>query len=58
MNLLSLRAVNPEKYALALMDALFSDEDMGGSCYAVSKRSTKPPLEQSKIQLLEGNMLL
>ena len=54
MNLLLLRAVNPEKYALALMDALFADEEMASSCYAESKRSTKPPLEQSKIKLLEG----
>ena len=54
MNLLALRAVNPEKYALSLMDALFSDEEMASSCFAKSKRSTKPPLPHERIKLLEG----
>lgn len=57
MNLLSLRAVNPGKYALAVLTALFTDEEMGKSCYAESSRSTKPPLPADKIALLEGTYI-
>ena len=39
-----LMAVNPEKYALALMEALFTDEEIASSCYCVMKRSKKTPL--------------
>jgi len=51
---LSLRALNPEKYALSLMDALFGDEEMAGSCFSESNRSSKPPLPRAKTSLLEG----
>jgi len=54
VNLLAFRAVNPEKYALSEMDALFTDEEMANSCFATSKRSTKPPLPHDRIKLLEG----
>ena len=42
--LVGLMAVNPEKYALALMEALFTDEEIASSCYCVTKRSKKTPL--------------
>ena len=54
MNLLSIQAIDPNKYALALLEALFTDEELGRSCYAKTSRSTKPPLPAEKIALLEG----
>ena len=51
---MAIKASDPEKYALALMDALFSDEEMSLSCYCETKRSTKPPLPPQRITLLEG----
>ena len=42
--LVCLMAVNPEKYALALMEALFTGEGIASSCYCVMKRSKKTPL--------------
>ncbi len=44
MNLLAIRSINPSKYALSLMDSLFTDEEMSTKCFAVSSRSNKPPL--------------
>ena len=47
------------KYALVLMDALFTEEDMSTSCFFQSERGTasdKPPLEPSKVKLLEGKL--
>ena len=55
MNLLALRGVSPEKYSLALMDALFTDEELSVSCFASTKRSTKTPLEVERVELLKGN---
>ena len=49
--------MNPEKYALALLSALFSDEELATSCYAETSRSKKPALPQEKIQILEGIIL-
>lgn len=46
--------MNPTKYALALMDALFTDEEMGSSIYAASIHSKNPGLDGKKIGLLEG----
>ena len=54
VNLLQISAVNPQKYALALMDALFTEEEMSESCFKESKRSTKPPLDKERVKLLEG----
>lgn len=54
MNLLGLRAVNPDKYALALMDALFDDETMASCCFQTTNRSTKPPLPRHKVKLIQG----
>ena len=54
MNLLSVRAIDPPKYALALMDILFTDEQMRQSVYKTSRHSPKPGLDCEKISLLEG----
>ena len=54
VNLLALRAVDEEKYALQLMDALFTDEEMSSSCYVSSQKSKKPGLDPVKVGLLEG----
>ena len=55
INLLKLRAVDPEKYSLQLMDFLFTDQEMASSCYVASQRTKKPGLDAEKIALLEGN---
>ena len=52
MSLLKIKADDPDKYALALLEALFLDEEMAKSCYRTSKRSTKPGLSINKIELL------
>ncbi len=52
INLLSLRAPSAEKYALAMMDALFRDEQMCGCCFMSTVRSTKPPLPQADMELI------
>lgn len=52
--MLALRKYNPDKHALALMDALFTTEEMAVSVYRKSDRSNKPPLPEEKISLLEG----
>ena len=52
--MLTIRASDPNKYALVLLEALFTDEELGRSCYAKTSRSTKPPLPAEKIALLEG----
>lgn len=57
VNLLTIRAMNPIKYALALMDALFSDEEMASHCFSCGARGTKPKLPQEKIKLIEGNTI-
>ena len=47
------------KYALVLMDALFTEEDMSTSCFYQSARGTasdKPQLEPSKVKLIEGKL--
>lgn len=53
-NLLSIRSADPAKYALALMVALFEDEEMASCCFAPSKRSTKPGLPQANTMLMEA----
>ena len=55
--MLTIRAVNPAKYALQLMDVLFSDKEMSSPCYSGSSRTDKPGLDPAKILILEGNDL-
>ena len=45
-----------DKYALALLDALFNEDELACSCYAMTKRSKKPPLQNDKVALLEGTV--
>ncbi len=55
VDLLGIRSPNPPKYTLALMDALFTDEEMATKCYIVlSKKGTKSPLSSEKKKLIEG----
>eukprot|EP00731_Ephydatia_muelleri_P022266 Em0014g857a len=55
IDLLSIKAVDPSKYALNLMSALFTDEKLGSLCYKKRPESKpeKPPLSPSRIALLE-----
>ena len=41
-------------YALSLMDALFSDEEMGCKCFTCTSRSHKTPLSMDTLELIEG----
>ena len=54
MNLLTLKASQLENIALHLMDALFTDQDMGTCCFVASSRSKKPALCHEKVSLIEG----
>ena len=47
--------MDPGKYALQLMDVLFTEKEIASSCYAEAKKTTKPGLDPEKITLLEGN---
>ena len=56
MDLLSIKAADPGKYALNLMNALFTDEEMGSSCYkkGLGSKSEKPQLSPKRVKLMEG----
>ena len=56
MDLLAIKAAEPEKYALSLMEALFTDSELAISCYSSTTRSTKTPLSKEKVALLEGTV--
>ena len=43
-----------DKYAFALLDALFSEDKLANSCYKATDRSKKGPLNEEKIYLLKG----
>ncbi len=58
MDLLAIRAMNPIKYSLALMDALFSDQEMGSNCFSRGRRGTKQELPQEKVKLIQGKVTL
>ena len=51
---MKLRTADIAKYALTLMDVLFTDEEMGGSSFMPSLKSNKPALDQERVDLLEG----
>ncbi|XP_019858135.1 PREDICTED: uncharacterized protein LOC109586390 isoform X2 [Amphimedon queenslandica] len=53
VNLLTVRAETPSKYALSLMDIFFTEMEMANSCYCPSKRTKKPPLNSDKVAFLE-----
>ena len=55
MNLVTgIQAKDPVKYALSLMDNLFTEEEMGQHCFEENKRTTKPGLDKERVKLLEG----
>ena len=56
IDLLSIKAVDPAKYALNLMNALFTDEEMGSSCFKkrLGSKTEKPQLSPKRVGLLEG----
>ena len=51
---MNIRAPDPGKYALNLMDVLFTDEEMRGSCFVATARTKKPALDITRVALLEG----
>ena len=53
VKLLQIRGGTPDKYALALMDALFDNEEMSNSCFGNTK-SSKPALPKEKSDLIKG----
>ena len=56
VNLLSLPGEIPRQYALNVMDALFTMEEMGTYCFRENSRTTKPGLDVKKVQLIEGKL--
>ena len=54
MHLLRVKAKDEFKYVLALMDVLFTKEEMAKSCFAPSKKTKKPQLPAEKLKLIEG----
>ena len=57
MDLIKISGVNIVKYALALMDALFTDDELKTCSFIpVGKltSSLKPPLSPRRMKLLEG----
>ena len=55
VDLLTLKGDVPTDYARALMNHLFSVEEMACSKY-FAKKSSKPPLDARKRKLLEGTL--
>eukprot|EP00731_Ephydatia_muelleri_P034398 Em0058g4a len=57
IDLLSIKAVDPAKYALNLMNALFTDEEMGSSCFKkrLGSKTEKPQLSPKRVGLLEAS---
>ena len=51
VDLLATKASEADKYALALMEALFTDEELAQSCYSSKSRSTKTPLPKDKLEI-------
>ena len=55
---MKLRGHNPGKYAIALMDELFTAEEMASSNYMSSTRCSKPSLDEHRRHLIEGMITL
>ncbi len=56
MDLLAVRANDPCKYSLSLMDVIFTTDEMATCCYEATKRSKNPPLDKERVKLLEGTL--
>ncbi|KAL5479782.1 hypothetical protein EMCRGX_G023359 [Ephydatia muelleri] len=60
IDLLKIKSPNIFKYALTLMDALFTEPEMASSCFQQADKGTcseKPPLSPRRVQLLEGRKI-
>ena len=53
MRLLGIRAQDPPKYALALMDAVFTDEEMGTCCFLLGSDPLSNPSQKKRLNLLK-----
>ena len=51
-----IRASNAGKYALQLMDIIFTDEEMASSIYEESSKSKNPGLDHKRVAFLEGKI--
>jgi len=51
-NLLNIPATTPYAFALTAVDILFSKEELSSSLLFTSKKSTKPALDESRVELL------
>ena len=51
-----IRASDAGKYALQLMDIIFTDEEMASSIYEESSKSKKPGLDRKRVAFLEGKI--
>lgn len=56
INLKMIPARDAYAYALAIMDILFTPEEMSTSLLFASKRSLKPALQQAKVEKLLGKL--
>lgn len=48
-------ATDPGKYALQLMDSLFTVDEMATHCFEKTKLSKKESLDKEKVNLIYGN---
>lgn len=51
---MTVRAPDPGKYALNLMDVLFTDEEMRSSCFISLKRTKKTGLDEKELLYLKA----
>ena len=51
-----IRATNAGKYAVQLMDIIFTDEEMASSIYEESSKSKKPRLDRKRVAFLEDKI--
>ena len=58
VNLLSLPGEIPRQYALNVMQAIFTVEEMGTHCFRENSRTTKPGLDVKRVELIEGTIFI
>ena len=54
MHLLQIPAKNPSKYALKVMDVIFTETELQNHVFISSGCASKPGLPSSKVQFLQG----
>ena len=63
MELLKIDSTDIVKYGLALLDALFTDEEQATHCYKASGKSNsssvsaQPPMSPGRVKTLDGKQL-